>query len=236
MNETTLIIGDVHGCFHTFHTLVERYWKPETMRLVQLGDLTDRGRYIPETIAFARGLEREYPEQTVFLKGNHEAMVLELWTMMQRISPVLAKIYSYENSTLMQYLTRSAAREHLVENVGEDMDWLSERPLFWENDVLFVSHAGVSQQWEIPSEALQENDPESILWTRSTLKNIGKMQVVGHTPIESGTAQFREAENCWNIDTGAVFGLNLTALHVSHEGTVLDIFSLPTQRIDYKRP
>jgi serine/threonine protein phosphatase 1 len=232
MNETTLIIGDVHGCFHTFRSLIEMYWKPDTMRLVQLGDLTDRGKYIPETIALARALERQYPEQTMFLKGNHEVMVLESWAMMQSASPVLARMYSRENSTMLQYFTRP---EEVRERLQGDMQWLRKRPLFWENDHVFVSHAGISAQWERTEQALHEGDPESVLWTRGTLKNIGKMQVIGHTPQESGEAQFREAENCWNIDTAAVFGGNLTALHVSAEGAVLDVYSLPTQKIDYER-
>jgi serine/threonine protein phosphatase 1 len=230
MPETLLIIGDVHGCFHTFRSLVEIYWKPETMRLIQLGDLTDRGNYIPETIAFARELEQNYPEQTVFLKGNHEAMVLQVWDMMQTASPLLANIYSRENSTMSQYRTRSEAQSRLA----DDIEWLRKRPLFWENDYMFVSHAGISHHWRSIEEALQEDQPESILWTRDTLQNIGRLQVIGHTPLASGEPQFRATENCWNIDTGAVFGRTLTALHLSLEGTVLETFTVPTQRIDYE--
>ena len=37
-------------------------------------------------------------------------------------------------------------------------------------------------------------------------QNLGKMQVIGRLPRETGGTQFREAENCWNIDNGAVFG------------------------------
>ncbi len=83
-------------------------------------------------------------------------------------------------------------------------------------------------------EALVPDHEENILWTRSRLKNLGKMQVIGHTPRETGEPEFREAENCWNIDTGAVFGLNLTALHLSLEGTVLETFILPSRLVDYK--
>lgn len=230
MPETLLIIGDVHGCFYTFRSLVKMYWQPETMRLIQLGDLTDRGNYIPETIEFARQLEEKHPERVTFLKGNHEDMVLGLWGMMQIAPPEVARLYSHESSTLNQYFKHSEALERLA----EDMAWLEKRPLYWENDHVFVSHAGISHVWNSVGEALASDHNENILWTRSHLKNIGKVQVIGHTPRETGEPEFREAENCWNIDTAAVFGLNLTALHLSLEGTVLETFILPTRLVDYR--
>ena len=229
MSETLLIIGDVHGCFYTFRSLLKQYWQPETMKLIQVGDLTDRGKFIPETIAFARELEEKYPEQVTFLKGNHEAMVLEYWSAMQETIPSMAKLYSKTNSTMLQYYASPKFLERLV----EDMKWLAKRPLFWENDHVFVSHAGIAECWNGIQEALMPNHEENILWTRSTLKNIGKLQVIGHTPLETGEPDFREAENCWNIDTAAVFGLNLTALHLAMDGTVLETFIVPTRHVDY---
>lgn len=230
MPQTLLIIGDVHGCYFTFRALVETYWQPDSMRLIQLGDLTDRGRFVPDTIEFARQLEEKHPEQVTFLKGNHEAMLLELWGIIQSANPTLAAIYTHENSSLMQYKQRNTPLKQLEDT----MIWLQKRPLFWENDHIFVSHAGISAAWNNIQEALNENHPESILWTRSLLKNIGKLQIIGHTPILSGQPMFRSEECCWNIDTGAVFGQKLTAMHLALDGTLVEMFSLPTLQLDYK--
>jgi serine/threonine protein phosphatase 1 len=232
--QTLLIIGDVHGCFHTFRSLIEKCWQPETMRLIQLGDLTDRGNYIPETIAFVRLLEQQYPEAVTFLKGNHEVEVVARWRMLQDVhskddKPSHASYYVAGNSTLKQYFVE----ESVLERLEADMLWLEQRPCFWENDGVFVSHAGIAEHWRGVEEALVEDHPEGILWTRSPLKNIGKVQVIGHTPRKTGEPEFREAENCWNIDTGAVFGLNLTGLHLASDGTVLEVFMMPTEKIDY---
>ncbi len=67
-----LVIGDVHGCFHTFSALINEHWNRDKQILVQLGDLIDRGRHSPETLLYAIELQKEYPTNVCFLKGNHE--------------------------------------------------------------------------------------------------------------------------------------------------------------------
>lgn len=222
------IVGDVHGCYHTFRSLVESYWQPDSMNLIQLGDLTDRGKYIPETIQFARELEEKFAGNITFLMGNHEAMVLEFWHIIKGISLEAASSLYGSTDTLYQYFKK---KSHQV-RCADDMSWLRERPLFWQNNHVFVSHAGISNAWNSIEEACDIEHSDGILWTRSTLKNLGKVQVIGHTPIKSGQPEFRPKENCWNIDTGAVFGLKLTALHVAFDGTLLNTFSMATHRLD----
>ncbi|MCS6808695.1 MAG: metallophosphoesterase family protein [Bacteroidota bacterium] len=229
MIDSILVVGDVHGCFHTFRTLVEQYWQPETMLLIQLGDLTDRGNFIPETVQYARLLEQQYPSRTVFLRGNHEEMVLEVWDMVRQASVPLAALYSRTNTTLAQYFQRSKGHSF----VEDDMEWLRQRPLFWQNDAIFVSHAGVSDVWSTIEESLDTTHSESIVWTRSRLKNIGKLQIIGHTPLRTGKPDIRSSENCINIDTGAVFGISLTAIHLDLDGTVRNVFSSATHSVDY---
>ena len=87
------------------------------MRLIQLGDLTDRGKYVPETIEFARQLEEEHPENVTFLKGNHEAMVLEYWNAMQNAPPPIARLYSQQNSTISQYYALPERLERLADDM-----------------------------------------------------------------------------------------------------------------------
>jgi serine/threonine protein phosphatase 1 len=217
------IIGDVHGCYHTFRKLVETHWKPATMLLIQLGDLVDRGRNVPETVAFARELERTYPEGAMFLKGNHDAELVSYWN--EAVATGTVEQFAMDGETLHQYNRRLDER-------AADMYWLGERPLFWTNDHMFVSHAGVAASWERWEDALNENDNEGILWTRNRLKDIGKVQIIGHTPRMDGQPEYRHEERCWNIDTAAVFGLALTALHLSADGSLLNTFSMPTIRLD----
>jgi serine/threonine protein phosphatase 1 len=224
---SVLVIGDVHGCYTTFRSLIESRWNPSTTLLVQLGDLTERGNFTPETVAFARSLEQAHPDRVCFLKGNHEAELVALWKKSVHERSVAHVII--HDTTLRQY----GKQKETLDRLDDDMRWLASRPLFWSNDSIFISHAGISSVWSSVEEALVEDHPEGILWTRSPLHRLNKVQVIGHTPRKNGFPEHRPLENCWNIDTGAVFGRNLTALHLSHDGNVLDIILKPTNKEDY---
>ena len=110
------IIGDVHGCFDTLTELLT-HWKPATERLIQVGDLVDRGNHVPETVELARRLSAQYGEQAVFLKGNHEqGMVRHLGPA----GPYKSWLDWGGRSTLLQYSTRRELQEPHVA-------WLAER-------------------------------------------------------------------------------------------------------------
>lgn len=71
-----LIIGDLHGDLGTLRTILsrtshERLAKGE-LTLVFLGDYVDRGEYQVETLLTVLLLKREFPENVVLLRGNHE--------------------------------------------------------------------------------------------------------------------------------------------------------------------
>lgn len=70
--------GDVHGCFHTFTKLINEHWNSGKLILVQLGDLSDRGKFSPETILYAIELQKTIPIKFTFLK---EIMSLKLLCM-----------------------------------------------------------------------------------------------------------------------------------------------------------
>ncbi|WP_375419251.1 metallophosphoesterase [uncultured Hymenobacter sp.] len=215
------IIGDVHGCCDTLTELLT-HWKPASERLIQVGDLVDRGRYIPETVELARRLHEKHPDQTTFLKGNHEL------GMLRHLGPD----GSYKSwldwggrTTMLQYDTRRELRQtHLA--------WLAERPLFWKNEHVLVSHAGIAK---VP-EPLNEDNPDGILWRRGPLLNLGVLQVVGHTPTEDGRPRFDDESRTLYIDTGAYQGKALSAVRLNDHGMVLETISIPTHPTDLISP
>jgi serine/threonine protein phosphatase 1 len=211
------LIGDVHGCYHTLLELLQ-HWNPAEEVLLQTGDLVDRGHYSPECVQLAQDLQARHPNRTVFLLGNHEYEMLKHYGP-HGPNPAWMKWGGRE--TVQQYKARpSWLQPHLA--------WVSQRPLFWENDHVLVSHAGFA---DVP-EPLNPENMDGVLWRRGPLLNVGKRQVIGHTPTASGQPTFDSTANVFNIDTGAYMGQALTGLRLSPTGELLAEFSVPTHSMD----
>lgn len=206
------IIGDVHGCLHTFEELLTS-WDPATDHLIQVGDLVDRGAHIPATVERARQINEQYPDTTTFLMGNHEDALLQHFGP---AGPYPSWLNWGGRSTVSQY---KVYRELLAPHYA----WLQQRPLLWQNEHVLVSHAGISPA---PS-AYDRDSPDGLLWARGPLRRLGQLQVVGHTPMSDGEPVHDPDSNTLYIDTGAVFGGNLTGVRLSPTGQVLDIISIP---------
>lgn len=201
------IIGDVHGCYYTFKSMLETYWDKENEIVIQLGDLIDRGKNSPQMVEYARDLHTEFPDQVLFLKGNHEFEIIEHFFT----EPNKNWLRQCGEETLKQY--KAANRDCL-----DDVRWLKERPLFYESENVFVSHAGISKATEDP---FNEDNAYGILWNRSPLKNIGKLQIIGHTPCDD--PQYDKESNSWNIDTAAAYSGYLTGVKIKTNGEIIEL-------------
>jgi serine/threonine protein phosphatase 1 len=211
------VIADIHGCLHTFRELLT-HWRPAEERLVQLGDLVDRGNYSPETVELCRQLSQDFPTQAVFLLGNHD------WGMAEHLGPqgpYHAWLGWGGRGTLLQYQRHRAW-------LAPHAAWLAERPLFWEDEYVLFSHAGFA---EVP-DPLDPNNPDGVLWRRGPLRDTGQRQVVGHTPTGNGRPRFDPVANTYYLDTGAIFGKCLTALRLGETGELLEIVAVPTHPED----
>ena len=210
------IVGDVHGCLHTFQKIVER-WDAQTQRLIQVGDLVDRGNFIMETVAYAREMQMKYPDIVTFVLGNHEDEVLtslmtgenESW-----FGPV-------RSATLTQYAKAKKP-------IGEDAAWFASLPLYYEDEYVHVSHAGISAHAEDPY------DRDSLIWHRSKLKNIHKTQVYGHTPLFDFIPTYDPGSQSYDIDTACVYGGKLTALVLDEKGIAIDVIQIDVDPRDTK--
>jgi serine/threonine protein phosphatase 1 len=76
------------------------------------------------------------------------------------------------------------------------------------------------------------NIEEGILWTRGTLLNIGKLQVVGHSIKKE--IIYVEKSNAVYIDTGACLGNKLSAVIVD-ANKVIDRLEERTAKIDIQK-
>ncbi|GAB5522451.1 MAG: metallophosphoesterase family protein [Roseivirga sp.] len=200
------IIGDIHGCYHSFRALLEN-WDSKKETLVCVGDYIDRGNFSPEVIETCKSLQLEYRERTVFLKGNHELLMQ-------------SHLEEGYNGTWLQHGGQGTLDQFFNLNTDpyQSLEWIRSLPVFYETAQLMVTHAGVTHT-DYP---FFQNNPDGVLWTRGPLKHLNKLQVHGHTPLMAEAPAYTEAGNSWNIDTGACYGHGLTGLKVDTEGTMTE--------------
>ena len=206
-------IGDIHGCDRQLGWLHEaiaadlgRRPVPEPL-LLHIGDYVDRG---PEAAAVIERLRQGPPIDgvpTVNLKGNHEQTMIE----------ALAGERAAGTDWLFQ------GGRPTLESYGADPDgprgiWRDKVPAahcaflkelamhYREGGYLFV-HAGIR-----PGVPIELQAPEDLLRIRQpflyTEQDFGVVVVHGHTPVKRPMVR----PNRVAIDTGAVFGGNLTCV------------------------
>jgi len=120
------------------------------------------------------------------------------------------------DSTVEQYRARP-------EFLARHLPWLEQRPLFWKSEHVLASHAGISTS----PFAYDPDSSDGLLWTRTPLRRLRQLQVVGHTPMARDEPKFDKQTNSLYIDTGAVFGGNLTGVRLSPTGRPLDFVLVP---------
>ena len=63
----TLVIGDIHGCYHELQALLDKAGVGDTDAIISIGDCVDRGPETPEVLGFFR----EHSNAQLIM-GNHE--------------------------------------------------------------------------------------------------------------------------------------------------------------------
>jgi len=211
-------IGDVHGCADQLRELVglcEEDAGAGRSKLVFLGDYIDRGPDSRGVIEFLIDLQRWSPDEIVCLRGNHEDLLL---AALESEDAEINWRHNGAHSTLKSY---RATRPH--ELPTRHIDWIRALPFFHDDGQRFFVHAGVH-----PDRPLHQQRARDLLWIRepflSSRTNFGRLIVHGHTPIPSGIPELHA--NRLNIDTGAVYGRNLTsAIFAAHSADPVGFLS-----------
>lgn len=193
-----LAVGDIHGCLEPLRNLMAQVAPRETDQVVFLGDYVDRGPDSRGVIEYLLDFAKRFP-QTVFLKGNHEAMFLDF---LEGRDP-FSFLANGGQATLDSYAQEEIPEEHV--------DFLRKLHLSYEtSDFIFV-HAGLR-----PGLPLQQQSEEDLLWIRRDFLNShylwGKTVVFGHSPQSDGPLVQTER---LGLDTGAVYGGSLSCCDVT---------------------
>ncbi len=197
-------IGDIHGCFEKLRHLLE---KPDidfaNDTLIFMGDYVDRGPDSFEVVTYLLELKARCPN-TVFLKGNHEEMLLNYLAGTDE----LTYLANGGRHTLESYLKHSPRHER--ETIpANHLEFFKNLLHYYETEDYIFVHAGLRNR--VP---LEKQSPDDLLWIRSKFikskYDFGKRVIFGHTPFQAPLVQ----SNKIGIDTGAVYQNKLTCLEL----------------------
>jgi serine/threonine protein phosphatase 1 len=194
-----LAVGDIHGCLEQLKCLMARVRPRDNDQFVFLGDYIDRGPDSRGVIDFLVDFRKRYPS-TVFLKGNHEEMLLDYL----QGKNTLLYMANGGWETLKCYETEAG-----IKVLPEHLDFIESLQLYYELESFIFVHAGLR-----PGVALEDHDERDFLWIRGEFLDsdyeFEKTVVFGHTPL-SDPLQERDKIG---LDTGAVYGRHLTCCDV----------------------
>lgn len=187
-------IGDIHGCARTLDALLDRLAPGSDDHLLFIGDYIDRGPDSKGVID--RLLKLDQTCRCTFLRGNHEAMMLdyldqgeyELWRINGGIE------------TLSSYVTQGRQ----VEIPQSHIAFLRTTELYYETPDFFFAHAGLLPHLTVAENKAQCGE-DVFLWERSHLqaREVAweKPVVCGHTPQPCPVNR----DKLIVIDTGCVY-------------------------------
>ena len=190
-----LAIGDIHGCRRQLQLLLEQVRPTVADTLVFLGDYVDRGADSAGVITDLLELRERFPD-SVFLRGNHEQMLLDLLAGAEPTTFLL----NGGARTIASYEARGnwpPPAEHL--------EFLAQLPLVHETEDFIFAHAGLR-----PGRPVAEQCAEDLLWIRGEFLHSdfdwGKPVVFGHSPNPAPLLTPTRI----GLDTGCVYGGQLT--------------------------
>lgn len=192
------VVGDIHGCFSLLMAKLRHcHFDPWQDLLVSVGDVIDRG---PDSLRCLKLLRKSW---IVAVRGNHEQMGLDALAMGEQ------SLWFMNGGSWFAQAEQPAARFALEE--CQQLPWILE--LRCSNGIHVIAHADYPDddyQWQ------KDFDLQRVLWDRSRLINKGSgirgadHFWFGHTPLR----QRLDYENLHYIDTGAVFGGELTLVQL----------------------
>jgi len=228
-----IIIGDVHGCLSELQALWQQLPLAQAEKIVFLGDLIDKGPDSDGVLDFVWSQQQRWP--LVLIRGNHEAKALR---NLRRERPLEFRPTPERLALLqsMQPFYRFHQGRGLAVHGGI-------YPGFWKHEPELPNLA-TEAQWSRKltnqvqrfafcryvnpaghTVALGTETAADSFWASRYDGRAGTV-FFGHEPFLDGVAHFEHAHG---LDTGCVFGGQLTAALVSAQGQ-LDWVQQPAEQ------
>lgn len=231
------VIGDIHGCYDELCHLIDilgyikhdmTFIHPSGRRLVFLGDLTDRGPASIKVIKLVYQLVVKH-KQAYYVPGNH-CNKLYRYFLGNNV-----KLQHGLETTVQEYTMLSYDEQHDIKN--KFMELYDESPLYLQLPEInaVVAHAGIKEEYigrndrqvktfvlygDISGKFDKRGRPIRRDWAQDYHGD--QWIVYGHSPV----IKPRIVNKTINIDTGCVFGNELTAFRLPEE----KICSVPSRQ------
>ena len=219
--ERIYAVGDVHGRYDLLCELMDKLEEhnaalppAESMHIVILGDIVDRGPDSAEVIRLLYDIERRF-DQVIVLLGNHEELMLR--ALDGDVGMCRAWMRVGGRATLRSFgIEREPEEEYerLIRRANaaipaEWIEWLRQRPLTARSGDYLFCHAGIR-----PGRPLNRQSRDDLIWIRDLFledqSEHGAIIVHGHSVEEEVAVR----SNRIGIDTGAYRTGVLTALYL----------------------
>ena len=170
MKTRLIAIGDIHGELFKLNELLRQLNPQKEDTLVFLGDYIDRGKFSRQVVE--RLIELSEETNCIFLKGNHEQMMMKLLES-SRETDIDFWMMNGGSETFDSYGSYSE-----IFNLHEDF-YENLKPYYLTDKYLFV-HAGIN-----PNKPLEEQTEDDLLWIRDDFinrkHNLKQKVIFGHT-------------------------------------------------------
>ncbi len=195
-----LAVGDIHGCLSQLEALLAAVAPTLNDRIVFLGDFIDRGPASAGVVDFLLEFRELFPA-TVFLRGNHEQMLLDY---LAGKDPAIF-LLNGGVTTLESY-----RRANAWPIPAAHLSFYESLRFYHETSGHIFVHAGLR-----PGIPLADQGPDDMLWIRRDFLDSdyawGKAVVFGHTPRQTPLL----TKSRIGLDTGCVYGRQLTCCDVN---------------------
>lgn len=216
MSDQLIAFGDTHGCYKAAAGAI-CLAEDLGAKAIFLGDYVDRG---PSAVGVINALmeAREKHPDWVFLRGNHDQMLLDL--IEGRAKPedqgiVLGMGFDYAQSSksLDEWHSQS------VDGRNSILSFLNDTGFFYETDHYIFCHAVLRNT----NQGITEKAVEELMWNyESDPPWEAKCFVHGHDPVEQPVI------GKWgiNVNTRCGYGGELTGIHISRHGDPLAFYAV----------
>lgn len=211
------VVGDVHGCLSELASLVESLPLERGDTLVFLGDYVDRGPDSKGVIDYLAALRGRDEHKTVFLRGNHEDMMLSYMGLSGRhgdaflLNGGLDTLASYGVGAPTGSPGAADGQRLLAALPPEHVEFLVRLDPWYFVDGFLCVHGGIN-----PGRPWDEQIGEELIWIRHEFivnpHTLPQTVLFGHTPMRE---VFFNLPYKIGLDTGLVYGNALSCLEVT---------------------